>query len=317
MTGGGPRVAFFGSPAFALPVLDAIREHFQVVLVVAQPDKPVGRGLKLTPPPVAARAAELGLPLAQPKKLRGNAAFEATLRESGADVAVTCAYGKILPLSVLNIPRYGFLNTHTSLLPAYRGSAPIQWALVNGEAVTGTTIMQTDEGMDTGPVLLQEALPIAPDWTSLDLADALSAQASRLIVQALSNLDGLSPTPQDEARATHAPMLVKEDGFVRWGDTAAQIVNRSRGVAAWPQTTAFLGGARLKLGGLSVTAGSGQPGEVLGISEGGLTVAARDGAVLIRTVQPEARKAQPAHTWAQGAGVTRGTRLDVWEPTQS
>lgn len=241
MTGGGPRVAFFGSPAFALPVLDAIREHFQVVLVVAQPDKPVGRGMKLTPPPVAARAAELGLPLAQPRKLRGNAAFEATLRESGADVAVTCAYGKILPLSVLNIPRYGFLNTHTSLLPAYRGSAPIQWALINGEAVTGTTIMQTDEGMDTGPVLLQEALPVAPDWTSLDLADALSAQASRLIVQALSNLDGLSPTPQDEALATHAPMLVKEDGFVRWTDTAAQIVNRSRGVAAWPQTTAFLG----------------------------------------------------------------------------
>lgn len=317
MTGGGPRVAFFGSPAFALPVLDAIREHFEVVLVVAQPDKPVGRGLKLTPPPVAGRAAELGLPLAQPKKLRGNAAFEATLRGSGADVAVTCAYGKILPLSVLNVPRYGFLNTHTSLLPAYRGSAPIQWALVNGEAVTGTTIMQTDEGMDTGPVLLQEALPVAPEWTSLDLADALSAQASRLIVQALSDLDGLSPTLQDEAQATHAPMLVKEDGFVRWTDTAAQIVNRYRGVAAWPQTTAFLGGARLKLGGLSVTAGSGQPGEVLGISEGGLTVAARDGAVLIRTVQPEARKAQPAHTWAQGAGVTRGTQFDVWEPTPS
>ncbi|NTY00960.1 methionyl-tRNA formyltransferase [Deinococcus sp. JMULE3] len=316
MTGGGPRVAFFGSPAFALPVLDAIRERFEVVLVVAQPDKPVGRGLKLTPPPVAARAAELGLPLAQPRKLRGNAAFEATLRESGADVAVTCAYGKILPLSVLNIPRYGFLNTHTSLLPAYRGSAPIQWALINGEAVTGTTIMQTDEGMDTGPVLLQEALPVAPDWTSLDLADALSAQASRLIVQALSNLDGLSPTPQDEAQATHAPMLVKADGFVRWGDTAAQIVNRSRGVAAWPQTTAFLGGARLKLGGLSVTTGSGQPGEVLGVSEGGLTVAAQEGAVLIRTVQPEARKAQPAHTWAHAAGIKPGTRLDIWEPTR-
>lgn len=317
MTRGGPRVAFFGSPAFALPVLDAIREHFEVVLVVTQPDKPVGRGLKLTPPPVAARAAELGLPLAQPKKLRGNEAFEATLRESGADVAVTCAYGKILPLSVLEVPRYGFLNTHTSLLPAYRGSAPIQWALVNGEAVTGTTIMQTDEGMDTGPVLLQEELPIAPEWTSLELADALSAQASRLIVQALSNLDGLSPTPQDEAQATHAPMLVKEDGFVRWTDTAAQIVNRSRGVAAWPQTTAFLGGARLKLGGLSVTTGSGQPGEVLGVTEGGLTVAARKGAVLIRTVQPEARKAQPAHTWAQGAEITPGTRLDLWEPTPS
>ncbi|BDP43237.1 methionyl-tRNA formyltransferase [Deinococcus aetherius] len=309
-----PRVAFFGSPAFALPVLEAIREHFEVVLVVAQPDKPVGRGLKLTPPPVAARAAELGLPLAQPKKLRGNVTFEERLRESGADVAVTCAYGKILPGSLLTVPRYGFLNTHTSLLPAYRGAAPIQWALIRGETVTGTTIMQTDEGMDTGPILLQEPLPIAPQWTSLELADALGAQASRLIVEALSRLSDLSPTPQDDSRATHAPMLVKEDGFVRWGDDARAVVNRYRGVAAWPQTTAFLGGARLKLGGLSLAEGSGQPGEVLRVEEGGLTVACGTGAVRVRTVQPEARKAQPAQVWAQGAGVGPGTRFDVWEP---
>ncbi|UBV42511.1 methionyl-tRNA formyltransferase [Deinococcus taeanensis] len=312
-----PRVAFFGSPAFALPVLEAIRARFEVTLVVAQPDKPVGRGLKLTPPPVAARAAELGLPLAQPRKLRGNAAFEAQLRDSGAEVAVTCAYGKILPLSVLTVPRFGFLNTHTSLLPAYRGAAPIQWALIRGESVTGTTIMQTDEGMDTGPILLQEPLPIAPEWTSVELADALSSQAARLIVQALASLDALSPTPQDHARATHAPMLVKEDGFVRWADTARQIVNRSRGVAAWPQTTAFLGGARLKLGGLSVTDGQGAPGEVLNVTAGGVTVAAGEAAVLIRTVQPEARKALPAATWAQASGVTRGARLDLWEPPAS
>lgn len=309
-----PRVAFFGSPAFALPVLEAIREHFEVVLVVAQPDKPVGRGLKLTPPPIAARAAELGLPLAQPKKLRGNVTFETRLRESGADVAVTCAYGKILPGPLLAVPRFGFLNTHTSLLPAYRGAAPIQWALICGETVTGTTIMQTDEGMDTGPVLLQESLPIAPEWTSLELADALSAQASRLIVDALSRLPDLSPTPQDEDKATHAPMLVKEDGFVRWADDARAVVNRYRGVAAWPQTTAFLNGARLKLGGLSVTEGSGQPGEVLRVDESGLTVACGVGAVRIQTVQPEARKAQPAQVWAQGAGVTPGTRFDLWEP---
>lgn len=309
-----PRVAFFGSPAFALPVLDAVREAFEVVLVVAQPDKPVGRGLKLTPPPVAARAAELGLPLAQPVKLRGNTAFEATLRGSGADVAVTCAYGKILPASLLAVPRAGFLNTHTSLLPAYRGAAPIQWALIRGETVTGTTIMQTDPGMDTGPILLQETLPIDPAWTSVELAGALGAQAARLIVDALTRLDDLSPTPQDATHATHAPMLVKEDGFVRWTDTAAQIVNRHRGVAAWPQTTAFLNGARIKLGGLSVTAGHGPPGEVLRVDDTGLTVAAREGAVLIQTAQPEARRAQPAHVWAQGAGVGAGTRLDVWEP---
>lgn len=315
MTAAPLRVAFFGSPAFALPVLEAIRAEFEVVLVVAQPDKPVGRGLKLTPPPVAARAAELGLSLAQPKKLRNNTEFAARLRDSGADVAVTCAYGKILPASVLEIPRFGFLNTHTSLLPRYRGAAPIQWALIQGEAVTGTTIMQTDEGMDTGPILLQRELPIAPDWTAHELADALSAQAAALIVEALRGVETLTPTPQDHAGATHAPMLTKEDGFVRWADTAAQVVNRARGVAAWPQTTAFLGGARLKLGGLSVTEGAGQPGEVLAVSEAGLTVACGEGAVLIQTVQPEARKAQPAHVWAAGAGVTPGTRLDLWQPS--
>ena len=309
-----PKVAFFGSPAFALPVLEAIRAQFEEVLVVAQPDKPVGRGLKLTPPPVAARAAELGLSLAQPKKLRGNAEFAATLRDSGADVAVTCAYGKILPASVLQIPRYGFLNTHTSLLPRYRGAAPIQWALIGGESVTGTTIMQTDEGMDTGPILLQEQLPIAPEWTSLELSDALSAQAAGLIVRALRDLDALQPRPQDEAQATHAAMLVKEDGFVRWADPAQAVVDRYRGVAAWPQTTAFFGGRRLKLAGLSVVAGQGQPGQILGSGPEGLTVACGSGAVLIGSVQPEAKKPQPAQVWAQGQDVEVGARFDLWEP---
>ena len=312
----GLRVAFFGSPAFALPVLEAIREHVEVVLVVAQPDKPVGRGLKLTPPPVAARAAELGLPLAQPVRLRRNAEFEAVLQDSGADVAVTCAYGKILPASVLEIPRFGFLNTHTSLLPAYRGAAPIQWALIRGETLTGTTIMQTDPGMDTGPILLQEELPIAPQWTSLDLSDALAEQAARLIVTALERLASgdLVSTPQDDAAATHAPMLVKEDGFVRWTDPARAVVDRYRGVAAWPQTTAFLKGARLKLSGLSVDEGEGQPGEVLGTDESGLLVACGSGAVRVQTVQPETRRAQPAQSWAASAGVERSTRFDLWEP---
>lgn len=310
------KVAFFGSPAFALPVLEAIRGQFEVVLVVAQPDKPVGRGLKLTPPPVAARARELGLPLAQPKKLRNNAEFAAVLRDSGADVAVTCAYGKILPASVLNIPRYGFLNTHTSLLPKYRGAAPIQWALIGGETVTGTTIMQTDEGMDTGPVLLQEKLPIEPHWTSLELSEALSRQAAQLIVQALANIDTLRPQPQDNAQATHAPMLTKEDGFVRWQESAEQIVSRSRGVAAWPQTTAFLQGARLKLSGLSAVQGSGKAGEVLRVTDAGLVVAAGDGAVQIQTVQPETKKPQQAHVWAAAAGVGKGATFDLWEPAQ-
>lgn len=309
------RVAFFGSPAFALPVLEALHGAFEVVLVVSQPDKPVGRGLKLTPPPVAARAAELGLKLAQPRKLRSNAEFEAQLRESGAEVAVTCAYGKLLPQNLLDALRYGFLNTHTSLLPHYRGAAPIQWALIQGETVTGTTIMQTDAGMDTGPVLLQESLIIAPEWTALDLSAALSQQAARLAVQAVRERPRLTPQPQDHAQATHAPLLTKEDGFVRWTDSAAAIVNRYRGVAAWPQTTAFLDGARLKLDGLSVApSGHGEPGTVLDMGGDTLTVAAGEGAVQIRTVQPASKKPQLAVLWAAAQGLRPGSRFDLWEP---
>ncbi|WP_407571287.1 methionyl-tRNA formyltransferase [Deinococcus altitudinis] len=307
------KVAFFGSPEFAVPVLGAVLAHAEVVLVVTQPDKPVGRGLKLTPPPLAAHAARLGLTLAQPVKLRGNEDFAAQLRQSGADVAVTCAYGKILPASLLQVPRYGFLNTHTSLLPLLRGAAPIQWALIGGMNVSGTTIMQTDPGMDTGPVLLQEELPIHPDWTALDLAAALQIQASRLIVDALNNLDTLTPQPQDSAAATHAPMLSKQDGEVRWHDSAQAIYDRYRGVYAWPQSTASFGGRRVKLNTLRPASGelSGQAGEVLAAGPLGVTVACGQGAVELITVQPESKKPMPAPDWWHGTGAGVGARFDL------
>ncbi len=314
---GRPKVAFFGSPEFAVPVLDAVLEHFEVVLVVTQPDKPVGRGLKLTPPPLAAHAAALGVPLAQPVRLKNDADFAAQLAASGADVAVTCAYGKILPASLLQVPRSGFLNTHTSLLPALRGAAPIQWALIRGLTVTGTTIMQTDPGMDTGPLLLQEALPIGPHWTATELAAALQAQAARLIVQALQNLGALTPQPQDEAQATHAPMLSKQDGEVRWAESAAAVYDRYRGVFAWPQSTASFAGKRLKLNAIRPAehaASQGQPGEVLAIGAGSLTVACGAGAVELLTVQPETRRPMPAADWWRGAGAGVGARFDLTAP---
>ncbi|TSA82535.1 methionyl-tRNA formyltransferase [Deinococcus detaillensis] len=313
------KVAFFGSPAFALPVLDAILAAHEVVLVVAQPDKPVGRGLKLTAPPIAARAAELGLPLAQPTRLKKNTDFEVVLRGSGAEVAVTCAYGKILPAALLEVPKYGFLNTHTSLLPQLRGAAPIQWALISGLDTTGTTIMQTNVGMDTGPILLQEALPIASDWTSLDLSAALQTQAARLIVRALDTLDTLTPTAQNGAHATHAPMLDKSDGDVRWADSARAIYDRYRGVYAWPKTSAFVGGKRLKLLDMQLlelrpTEGAGQPAELLEVSAEGLRVACGAGALLIRTVQPEGKKAMSAADWQRGSNLKVGERFDAGNP---
>ncbi|AFZ67867.1 methionyl-tRNA formyltransferase [Deinococcus peraridilitoris] len=302
------RVAFFASPAFALPVLEAVRTHFKVVLVVTQPDKPVGRGLKLTAPPVAARAHELNLPLAQPARLRRNTEFEEQLRASSADVAVTCAYGKILPASLLAVPKHGFLNTHTSLLPRLRGAAPIQWALIHGETVTGTTIMQTDEGMDTGPVLLQEPLPIAPHWTSVELSHALAQQASGLIVRALREIETLTPQAQNDAEATHAPLLSKEDGVVRWQESAAAVYNRFRGVYAWPGTTASWGSVRVKLNALRPTDGQGEGGEVIGTREG-LIVACGEGAVEVLALQSESKKSLPALEWWRGVGGKIGERF--------
>lgn len=315
---GAPRVAFFGSPEFAVPVLDAVLEQFEVVLVVAQPDKPVGRGLKLTPPPLARHAAALGLPLSQPERLRGNLEFTEVLRQSGADVAVTCAYGKILPASLLQVPRSGFLNTHTSLLPQLRGAAPIQWALIRGLSVTGTTIMQTDPGMDTGPILLQEELPIDPHWTAPELAAALQLQAARLIVQALGTLDALTPVPQDGGAATHAPMLSKQDGEARWQDGAQAIYDRYRGVFAWPQTTASFAGKRVKLNTIRPLLGEviGQPGQILEVTPRSVVVACGQGAIELLMVQPESRKPMPAPDWWNGAAATVGARFDLSVPAE-
>jgi len=304
------KVAFFGSPAFALPVLEAILEHFEVTLVVAQPDKPAGRGNKLTPPAVAAYAREHGLALAQPEKLRKNLEFAETLRSSGAEVAVTCAYGKILPAYLLEVPRYGFLNTHTSLLPKLRGAAPIQWALISGETRTGTTIMQTDPGMDTGPIILQESLEILPHWTALELSDALSTQAARLIVQALNGVETLERTTQDDSQATNAPMLEKEDGQIRWTDSSTAIYNRYRGVFAWPGTYTFQGGKRLKVLGMRPSAGSGRVGEILGLSENGILVGCGSGTLELLEVQPENKGKMSALEWFRGFQVSVGQRFE-------
>ncbi len=303
------KIAFFGSPAFALPVLAALCERFEIVLVVAQPDKPAGRGLKLTPPPVAVRAQELGLPLEQPAKLRKNLEFEALLRDSGAEVAVTCAYGKILPQSVLDVPPRGFLNVHTSLLPKYRGAAPIQWALIQGEPVTGVTIMRTDAGLDTGPILSQESLSIGPDETSLELAPRLSNLGARLIVDALRTLDELEPHAQDDSQATIARLLEKDDGRVIWTDPASLIYNRYRGVAGWPGSFFQIANKRVKVLEMRPATGSGVPGTLLSL-EHGVLVATGEGAMALRVVQPEGKPRMTALDWARGYQVKPGAILE-------
>lgn len=313
-----PKIVFFGSPAFALLVAEALHEAFEIALVVSQPDKPAGRGMRLTPPPVAAWARENGLQLLQPKRLKNNAEFLRALKDSGAEVGLTCAYGRVLPPEVLSAFEFGVFNTHTSLLPSHRGAAPIQWALIEGDVRTGTTIMQTDEGMDTGAILLQESLPIFPHWTAIELAEALGKQAAKLAVEAVQQRRELRPTPQDDSKATHARLLTKEDGFVRWHESARAICNRHRGVAAWPQTTAFVDGDRVKLFGLSVKESRRQiadrrGGRILDFDGDSILVETGGNELRIQQVQEAGARPVAAAVWAKnrwGDGLS-GAAFDL------
>ena len=311
------RVALFGSPAFALPVLELLHAHHEIALVVAQPDKGAGRGLKMTAPPVAERARELGLRLEQPPKLKKNEAFDALVRDLNLDVAVTAAYGKILPGSLLDAPKHGFLNVHASLLPKYRGAAPVQWALINGETETGVSIMQTDVGLDTGPVRLQKSLVIKPEDDALTLFDKLSSLGAEALLEALDGLEAgaLPCRPQDESAATHAGLLSKEDGEVRWEDSASDIHNRFRGVLAWPGTWTTWGGGVLKVHGLEPQTNDdkgdkNEAGRVLNVSDAGVLVGAGTSPVLLTTVQPAGKARMDARAWANGYGVKAGDSFD-------
>lgn len=307
------RVALFGSPTFALPVLEALLVRHEVALVVAQPDKPAGRGNKLTAPPVAVRARELEVRLEQPARLKRNEGFLEVVRGLELDVAVTAAYGRILPQALLDIPEHGFLNVHASLLPKYRGAAPIQWALINGERETGVSIMQTEAGLDTGPVRLQRQLIVDPHDTALTLFGRLSALGAEALTEALIKLErGELPTcPQADSRATHAPMLSKDDGVIRWDKPAEHIYNRYRGVFAWPGSHTVFAGKTLKVLQLrpAQMGGSTTPGEVVAVSAEGVVVGGGTGGVLLKTVQPAGKPKMPAFDWANGYGVKVGSRL--------
>jgi methionyl-tRNA formyltransferase len=308
------KVAFFGSPSFAIPVLLALHRRFEVVLVVAQPAKPAGRGNTLTAPALALTAQALGLALAQPAKLRKNPEFAALLRDCRVDVAVTCAYGKILPQSLLDIPRYGFLNVHGSLLPKYRGAAPIQWAIIDGEHQTGITIMQTDAGMDTGPMLLKGAVAIGPDDDANSLGPVLSQLGAKLIIEALESIDSLVATPQVEAEATHARMLTTEDGHMNWLQTASAIYSRHRGLAWWPGSWFVWQGKRIKVVQMrpvlaNFNPSTSAPATVI-TEKARLLVGTSNGLIELMTVQPESKRAMSALDWARGVGVMSGSVLE-------
>ncbi len=310
------RLAFFGSPAWAVPVLEALHRHHEVVLVVTQPDKPAGRGLQITPCPVAAWAEARGLRVEKPARLRKNLEFVALFKSLGLEVAVTAAYGKILPAELLEVPRFGFLNLHPSDLPHYRGPAPVQWTLINGDAETAVCIMQTDVGMDTGPVVARWRTPVGPDETALELANRLRDKGIELLLDALAHLEHLQPTPQPP-EGTHAPMLQKDDGKIIWERTAQAIYNRHRGVLPWPGSWFEHQGKRVKVVRMSRVEARGAgdeilegpaPGTVVRVAEY-LEVATGQGSLRLEEVQPEGKKPMPAVDWARGARLQPGHRL--------
>jgi methionyl-tRNA formyltransferase len=299
------RIVFMGTPEFSVPVLDALASAgHEIACVYTQPPRPAGRGKKDRPSPVQTRAEAMGLPVRHPRSLR-DAQAQADFAALGADVAVVVAYGLILPQAVLDAPVRGCLNIHASLLPRWRGAAPIQRAIMAGDAQTGVCIMQMEAGLDTGPVLLSRAIPIGAEETAGDLHDRLSALGAEAITEALARFDDLTPVPQPETGVTYAEKIDKAEARLDWTRSAAVIDRQIRGLSPFPGAWTMINGMRVKLLRSRMDAGSGAPGEVLA----GLTVACGTGAVQITEVQPEGKPAMTAEAYLRGARIAAGTVL--------
>lgn len=307
------RAVFMGSPEFAVPSLEAVASTCELLLAVTQPDKPAGRGRKLAPPAVKAAAANLGVPVIQPTKVR-DGSLAAALERLAPDVIVVTAYGRILPRAILDIPRHGCINVHASLLPRWRGAAPIQRAVLAGDRETGVAIMRMEEGLDTGPVYRMTSTPIGPEETSGELFARLAPLGGALLAEFLRALpDVPPPTPQDETRATLAPILRKEEGLVDWSCSWEHVLNHVRGMDPWPAAFTGREGAPIKL----YRAGASplprpeaaRPGEVLAVDRAGLHVACGAGVVRIAEVQAAGARRMPAQAYAAGKQFKGGEVL--------
>lgn len=305
------RTIFMGTPDFALPTLRGLLDaQLHLVGVFSQPDRPKGRGNQLTQPPVKELALQHGIPVFQPVKLRDPAAVE-EVRRLAPDLIVVVAFGQILPRSVLEIPRYGCINVHASLLPLYRGAAPIAKAIMEGEVVTGVTTMLMDVGLDTGPMLVKRSIPIGPEETTGELHDRLALLGREAMEETLGRLCAgtLQPQAQEDAQSSYAPMLQKEDGRIDWRRPATAIHNLVRGLDPWPGAYTFLGGEMLKLARTAVEPGAGEPGTIVAADRDGLRIACGGGVLRIGALQLPGKKRLPAAEFLRGHSLPVGTRL--------
>ncbi len=307
----GLRVLFMGTPEFACPTLQKLIDRGEELLaVVTQPDRPKGRGQQMQASPVKLLAEHHGIPVLQPLKVRAPE-FIDVVRELAPDLIVVIAFGQILPQRLLDIPRHGCINVHASLLPAYRGAAPINWCIINGETETGVTTMLMDAGLDTGDMLVKKATPIDPGENAQSLHDRLMVIGAEALAETLDLLAAgkLAREKQDDTRSCYAPMLKKEDGLIDWEKEPRAIKNLVRGVTPWPGAFTFLDGKQVKIFRVRTAEGSGAPGEVLRADRARLEVACAGGSLFIDELQLEGRKRLPAAEFLAGMAIAPGTVL--------
>jgi methionyl-tRNA formyltransferase len=302
------KLAFLGTPVFAVPTLEKIVEAgHEVVAVFTQPDRPKGRGQKDAMPPVKEAALRLGLPVYQPERIRRPEVVE-QLREFAPEAMVVVGYGQIIPQAILDIPPKGILNVHASLLPKYRGAAPIQWSIARGETRTGVTTMKIDAGLDTGDMLLQWETEIGPEETAVELGERLSAAGANLLVRTLAELGSIVPQKQDEAQATYAPILKKEDGRVDFSMGTGEILDRVRGFVPWPGCYGSLRGQRFHIWKAKQAEGLFHAGE-LHVTGKHLYVGCKEGAIELLEVQLEGKKKMTAAAFLNGFTLSQGDVL--------
>lgn len=306
------RIVFFGSAAIGFPSLAILIDNpnHEVVAAVTQPDRPAGRNRKLTPCPVKMFSQERGLPVLSPEKIVESAE---ELKAFKPDLFVVVAYGQYIPRAVLDIPRYSAINLHPSLLPKYRGSSPIQWAVANGDTMTGVTILYVSEKMDAGDMILQRNVSIRPDDTSMTLEPVLAQEGALLLNEAVEQIatGTVQAVPQDESRVVEVRKLTKEDGRLDWTLTAECLRNRIRGFMPWPGSFCMLpGGERLKVWNAAVEERCGSPGELLDVSGAGPLIAAGERALRLLEVQPAGRKVMDGAAYLRGCSLEPGMRLD-------
>jgi methionyl-tRNA formyltransferase len=304
-------IVFCGTPQFAVPTLQKLVETFNVRLVVTQPDRPKGRGLGLVASPVKQAAEKAALPVYQPEKIKTNEELKAKLAEIRPDAIIVVGYGRIIPSWMLQLPKFGNINLHASLLPKYRGAAPIQWAIANGESVTGVTTMRIDEGLDTGDILLQRELSISEDDTAESLSPKLATIGADLMIETLRGLQTgtIRPQRQDNAHATLAPMLKKEDGRIDFSRSAQEIYDRFRGFQPWPGAFTSFRGRGLNITALRPTSAQAFPAQLL-VRDGKLFVGCgKNSSVELLEVQPEGKKRISGRDFIQGYRPSVGEEL--------